>query len=451
VYTVGVYDGRGYHLPDGDAYTDELRCAIVFYPAKDEYLYALGGSLDYLGTWLAWERDDDKRGKDAARAWKDATELTRECWSMAFCNDILNALLRIETLLGKPPCCDGSTTYFDVENVTTTIIPDSGPDPTEWGETAVADWDEWKEYVCYHAHKFVDGLVSSAETMDTIAEIGSWTIELISNFLRALKFLTLVYPVSYAAALEIYQSFLDAGDMSDTFDNAAADFEAARTDIVCAILQGDSLSDAVEDALNDAALWTLLYQHNNYDNTQALIYDGTVDGTVYLPPIKRDDCVCSELEEGQLIPNPEFEEGATGWTLVAPWVWASGPTGAPPEYGILTRPAYEGGGTWGCESPRFVIPVGIGTVNLQAHIWDSSGRDQYMYVQIKKDSDDSTVWSDYIKFGDHGQSGSNWDTLNFPATSAVDAGETYYMRWKCEHSWGAAAAYIDFIKCWTVP
>lgn len=214
--------GRGYLLPDGEAYTADMRCALVFYPAKDEYLYALGGSLDYLGNWMAWERDDAKRGKDAALAWREATELTRECWSMNYCADFLALLISIDAKIGNLSCCDGSTTIGDVITTTTIIVPGVGDDPTEWGETEVADWDEWLEYVCYYANKFVDGLVSSAETLDLIAEIGSWTVEVFANVLRLLRFLSLVYPVSYAAALEIYQSFQEAGDSSDTFDGVAA-------------------------------------------------------------------------------------------------------------------------------------------------------------------------------------------------------------------------------------
>jgi hypothetical protein len=37
---------------------------------------ALLGSITYLGTWTAWERDVDKRGRYAALAWKDANERT---------------------------------------------------------------------------------------------------------------------------------------------------------------------------------------------------------------------------------------------------------------------------------------------------------------------------------------------------------------------------------------
>jgi hypothetical protein len=55
-----------------------MTCVKVYVPNKVEYLRALTGSLDYLGTWVAWERDELKRGKDAAASWKIANELTND-------------------------------------------------------------------------------------------------------------------------------------------------------------------------------------------------------------------------------------------------------------------------------------------------------------------------------------------------------------------------------------
>ncbi|GAG82343.1 unnamed protein product, partial [marine sediment metagenome] len=52
---MGAFDGVGYLLPDGEAFTDEYECCMVFVPAKDEYRRAFFGALDYFGTWLAWE------------------------------------------------------------------------------------------------------------------------------------------------------------------------------------------------------------------------------------------------------------------------------------------------------------------------------------------------------------------------------------------------------------
>lgn len=68
-------DGKGYLIPE-NAQPDELDCVRVYYPKDSFYLRALIGSLSYLGTWTAWERDEEKRGRLAAIAWKDANDRT---------------------------------------------------------------------------------------------------------------------------------------------------------------------------------------------------------------------------------------------------------------------------------------------------------------------------------------------------------------------------------------
>jgi hypothetical protein len=68
------YDGIGYLIPDQQP--DQLRCVRVYIPDDPLYLAALLGSITYLGTWAAWERDELHRGRLAALAWKDANERT---------------------------------------------------------------------------------------------------------------------------------------------------------------------------------------------------------------------------------------------------------------------------------------------------------------------------------------------------------------------------------------
>ena len=70
--------GAGYPLPAGDAYQPELKCVKVWVPDLPEYHRALTGALDYFASWLAWERDPAHRGRDAARSWREANELTVE-------------------------------------------------------------------------------------------------------------------------------------------------------------------------------------------------------------------------------------------------------------------------------------------------------------------------------------------------------------------------------------
>lgn len=315
----------GYPLPDGEAYTEDLACQLVYLPNKDEYWRALLGTLSYLSTWLAWERDSDKRGKDAARAWKDALDCTLECWRMSCLEDLQDDVAAIKLLLqGKKDCCDDNITYTGQEQITTTIDPGVGDPPDYYGETAVTDWDDWYEHVCFNAHRYVDQLVQMGEEFEAAADMSLWTIGLVAAALALLTFTGIGLPVALALASEVLFGLLGATAIA--FDDAADDIEADRDEIVCALLQGTSLADAVKEALGAASVeWLLLYQWVDYDSATAVIYEGGYDGE-YLPADTKDDCVdCGyeQLEDGDLTLHPvntystnlQWNAGPKTWTV----------------------------------------------------------------------------------------------------------------------------------------
>lgn len=318
-------DNRGYLLPSGDAYTDELACVLLFYPDKDEYRRALRGALDYFAVWLAWERDSAKRGQDAARAWKEANEYTYECMDMNYCALILANLDAIVNLLSQQHCCDGNNTvtYNDNTIVTTTIVPGVGDPPATWGEEEVpADWDEWAEYVCYHAHLYVDNLIEGAAILDTMVTVGSWGIDFLSFWLSKMIYGSpagIPVPVNFGWVNMVSNKILDALGTLE-FDTLATKFEDARDDIVCSLINGTSLEDAVEDAVDSTVLWNVFYTWLDYDSTVATIYTGEVPGHGYLTPDMRSDCTC--------IPGDYYLERLFTSGKEAPWVgennWSAG-------------------------------------------------------------------------------------------------------------------------------
>ena len=89
-------DGNGYLIPENPT-PDELNCLLVFYPDDPLYLQALLGSISYLGTWTAWERDAAKRGRLAAAAWKDANDCTFD--AMGCLTELISALTGINQTL----------------------------------------------------------------------------------------------------------------------------------------------------------------------------------------------------------------------------------------------------------------------------------------------------------------------------------------------------------------
>lgn len=288
----------GYPLPSGELGSDDIVCQLVYLPDRAEYWQALYMAVAYFATWKAWERDDDKRGKDAAADWRVALELTTECWRMACLEEITDRMDIMIDLLGNQMSCCGTTTIGPIITVVTNITPDVGDPPATWGETEVSDWDEWKEYVCHHAHVYVDSLKNGAKAIDLAIELSSYTIDFFTGIMGFMQYLGLDQVLGLNQVMMVYDAFRAENDLEGWFTPLSAKFEAAREDIVCAIVQGGSLQDAVEDAVDDNAVWTLFYLFTDYDAVQALIYEGTADGAEYLAPIERYDCdTCGYQQE----------------------------------------------------------------------------------------------------------------------------------------------------------
>jgi len=86
-------DGKGYLTPDPPDPPDVI-CIKVFIPKHDLYIAAFWGAYQFFTNWNAWARDPLKRGKLAARVWKDAFEKARAHWRIfqGDCGDMINNL-----------------------------------------------------------------------------------------------------------------------------------------------------------------------------------------------------------------------------------------------------------------------------------------------------------------------------------------------------------------------
>lgn len=279
----------GYPLPAGGLGEDEIVCQLVYLPDRPEYWQALFAAVHYFSTWRAWERDEGKRGKDAAANWREAFELTMGCWRMTCLEDLKADVAGILALLqGKKDCCDDNVTYGPQREVETEIDPGVGDPPELYGETEVEDWDEWMQHVCYNAHKYVDAMILQADTFSDAVGNSFLTLGLIAAALAILSFTGIGLPVAYALAAIALVGLLDAG--VGAFLTAGDDIEDARQEIVCVFLQGTSVRDAVEDALGDSSAEWLLFQLVDYESATAIVYEGGYDGE-YLPADKKEDCL----------------------------------------------------------------------------------------------------------------------------------------------------------------
>ena len=303
----------GYPLPDGVLGNDEIVCQLVFLPNRPEYWQAFLGAIGYMATWTAWERDASKRGKDAASNWREANELTMECWRMACLEELQDNVAAILALLGmKKDCCDDNIVYFDAPIPTTEIVPDEGTEPDYYGETAVTDWDDWKEHVCYNANIYVDNLKSISDEINSVVTSAIVNIGIVAAALVLAAFVGLVFPVAYAEAAALVAGLL-AGATILTFADTADDIETARSSIVCALLEGRSLADAVEDALSSDTAWDVFFQFIDYDKATAVIYEGGYSGQ-YLSAetLATCDCDCVHFWSADSTNNPVIYQNANG-------------------------------------------------------------------------------------------------------------------------------------------
>lgn len=70
---------RGFLLPQ-TINPDDDTCLIVHIPRGEEYRAAFFGQMEKLGYWWSWERDSEKRGKDAAARFRESIARTWDTW-----------------------------------------------------------------------------------------------------------------------------------------------------------------------------------------------------------------------------------------------------------------------------------------------------------------------------------------------------------------------------------
>jgi hypothetical protein len=313
----------GYPLPAGDLGEDELVCQLVYLPDRPEYWQALLAAVHYFATWKAWQRDDDKRGKDAAANWRSAFELTIGCWRMTCLEELISDVAAMRALMElRKDCCDDNITFDIVDEVETDIEPGVGDPPALYGETEIETWDDWEEHVCYNAHLYVDNLKNIGDTLWEVVKENSLYLGVIAAVLALAAFAGIGAAVAYLTVSGIVAIIAGSATIS-TFSDTKDDLEAAREDIVCALIQGGDLAAAVEAALGSGAAWDLFYRWVPYDTAMAIIHDGGHDGE-YLPAETREDCVCEE-EEAEYQEVWHWESDIEDpWRMIDDAFWSSG-------------------------------------------------------------------------------------------------------------------------------
>ncbi len=162
----------GYPLPSGDLGSDDIACQLVYLPDRPEYWQALLGALSYLATWKAWERDVDKRGKDAAANWREALECTLECWRMTCLDDLKDNVAEILAIMQLGNSCCAEQDPTDGDQYTDRVDDGEGDVPQNIIDAGYAedseDWDGFDDYKCMIAHVLIDEMETRLRHFDDL-------------------------------------------------------------------------------------------------------------------------------------------------------------------------------------------------------------------------------------------------------------------------------------------
>jgi hypothetical protein len=212
------------------------------------------GSLDYLATWLAWERDSEKRGQDAAASWKLANIQTWECCSMGYCDNLLTTLEALLAATTALECC-GEQDITDGKQYTDEVEDGVGDVPQNIIDAGyaddAADWDGFDDYKCMISHLAVDHVESffrqiAPHISDTGIVIGG--VGVVGALIGAI--LTVVgLPISagiiiaLGAAAAIWTWITSEG--RDAVEDLADEIAAEHDALACAIYSGDGVTQSV--------------------------------------------------------------------------------------------------------------------------------------------------------------------------------------------------------------
>lgn len=249
----------GYLIPDNPT-PENLGCMLVFYPDDPLYSAALLGSLTFLGTWVAWEKDGTTRAKLAAEAWKEANEET-----MATCGqNIAEAMNNIADAIMNRPCCDTPVTVNIDTPITVTIPPDDTGQPPNIDDTPIGDpntdpppnnYTDWPTYYddrCKASNWYADKIIEMIGKLENIGDVALVVSVVVAG-------ITLFFPPAFIATigtialLGLASDIIGIGLRGDFSFNhlktIADDMESDKEGLVCAIYKATTPLDMLDQAV----------------------------------------------------------------------------------------------------------------------------------------------------------------------------------------------------------
>lgn len=323
----------GYPLPSGELGSDDIVCQLVYLPDRPEYWQAFYAALHYMTTWRAWERDSDKRGKDAASNWREAFELTTECWRMTCLEQLQDDVAEILELLKIAPECCGDTDITDGDRYTDRVVDGEGDVPQNIIDsgyaTGVSDWEGFDDYKCMIAHVTIDQIIARLlELAPRVSQYGLiiggvTTIAMVLATLMTAGGAAIFYGfvASTGAVALLYQLLTEVG----LIEGLAEDVEDNRDALVCSIMQADgdvaslaALNDEIDELFNVAE--ALILKNMNLGPTLKSLYSGRYDQQDIAEMLEAagydtGDFECDCAQVGEFYLSWDFDASREEWRL----------------------------------------------------------------------------------------------------------------------------------------
>lgn len=429
-----------YPLPTGELGDDDIVCQLVYLPDRPEYWQAFLGALSYMSTWRAWERDEDKRGKDAAANWREANELTMECWRMTCLEQLQDDVAAILAIMQIPQACCDPGDVTDGDQYTDRVTDGVGDVPQNIIDagyaTGVGDWAGFDDYKCMIAHVIVSQLEERlneiAPLIDTAGGIlgGVAALAGILAVIFGTGGLAIVFGIvaGIGATSLLYQAIADFGLVGTLVDKVATNHD----ELACATYDSDGDVGALI-ALNDKIdeLFTvpeaLILKNMNMGPTLKSLYAGRYDQQD-IADILNDagydvsafDCTCIEYEG-------DYQKTTT-WPNSSDWQgWTSSgtlTTDGNPAYGVRLR--YGG--------PVEVVSIDMSALAAHAGVSNPSNR-RYLIHSVRWDRKADSALPGTLLIMHRTTEGTSW----------IQEGFSNVVVWtETEKDWGPTGREIQY-------
>lgn len=237
-------DAPGYPLPDGELGEDEIVCQLVYLPDRPEYWQAFLAAYHYMTTWRAWERDSEKRGRDAAANWRAAFELTIGCWRMTCLQELQDDVASILAIMQLGNSCCDDQDITDGDRYTDRVTDGEGDVPQNIIDAGyaddAADWDGFDDYKCMIVHVVVNNIEAKlreiSEKLDEHGVIYGGVVALagILGVIFATGGMAIIFGLitGVSTLSTLYNALIGFGLLSDLADDVATNHDALGKSVV---------------------------------------------------------------------------------------------------------------------------------------------------------------------------------------------------------------------------